>query len=82
LRLVDRPNPTSDLGISQLPTHTATQIVIGDDKWTVSNRGGYAMARTTHGIDRGGKWYFEVRINQAPGNVRFLSSLKFLMINC
>lgn len=65
--IVDRPNPPGSLAISQLPTHTAPQVAIsGEDGWTVSNALGYCMARTTHGIDRPGTWYFEVTMHSEP----------------
>lgn len=54
----DRPNPPGQINISRLPTHTAPEMHI--DEWMIGNDGGYRVARTTHGIDQSGRWYFEV----------------------
>lgn len=65
------------MAISQLPTHTASQLKITDWEVTGIVGGGYAMARTTHGLDRGGNWYFEVEIiggvppSSSSGHVRY-----------
>lgn len=55
----DRPNPPGLVSISKLPTHTAPEIKFTEDLM-ITNDGGYRLARSTHGIDRGGRWYFEV----------------------
>lgn len=63
----DRPNPpTKEIAISQLSTHTAPQIQVEQDGWTLKNAAGYCMARTTHGIDIPGQWYFEVFVHRDP----------------
>lgn len=40
------------------------------------------MARTSHGIDRGGKWYFEVKFcSESPsGNIRYLAASLLVLI--
>ncbi|PJF16464.1 hypothetical protein PSACC_03710 [Paramicrosporidium saccamoebae] len=65
----DRPNPPGPVSISRLPTHTAPELRI--DQWNVGGDGGYRVARTTHGIDRGGRWYFEITFHTPQdGHVR------------
>lgn len=76
--VVDRPNPPGPVALSQLSTHTSPEILFhpiegSSSSWMLTANSGYCMARTTHGIDRGGRWYFEVTIEtptQPDGHVR------------
>jgi len=57
----DMPNPTSKPKLSSIPTHTAPQLKISGNGYTVSNNKGYRLCKSTHGVVTG-NWYYEVTL--------------------
>ncbi|KAI9348437.1 concanavalin A-like lectin/glucanase domain-containing protein [Zopfochytrium polystomum] len=55
----DVDNPMHPVRISTMPTHTAPQMKVSSDGFSVYTDKGYRMAKASHGV-YDGFWYFEV----------------------